>query len=148
MSDPRGARPTAAASSVPPSAATSVPAGRYGSTRRTDRRLLLGGAAVAVLALVGFLGWVAWHQGRQVSWQEVTFDATDPDRAGLTFQVTRPADRAVTCTVTALNRRHAVVGRQDVVVPPGGDRTVQLSARVRTAEPAVAAQVDRCGFTG
>jgi hypothetical protein len=125
-------------------------ADRYGTRRprRTDRRLLAGGAAVAVTAGVAFLGWVAWHQGRQVSWQEVAFDPADQSRPGLTFQVTRPSGATVTCTVTALNGRHAVVGRRDVVVPAGPDRTVQLVTTVRTAEPAVAVAVDRCAVTG
>jgi hypothetical protein len=120
---------------------------RYG-TRRPDRRLLVSAAGVTVAVAVGFLGWVAWHQGRQVSWQEITFGATGPARAELTFQVTRPAGARVTCTVNALNGRHTVVGRRDVVVPAGGDRTQQVSTEIRTAEQAVAAAVARCAVTG
>lgn len=146
---PAGAAPASAAASAPASGAGSPVADRYGRRGGTGRRpVLLVGAVVAMLAAVGFIGWVAWEQGRRVTWQEITFDAGDPYRTGLTFQVTRPPGAAVTCTVKALNRRQQVVGRRDVPVPPSRERTDQVSTDIRAAEPAVAAAVDRCAITG
>jgi Domain of unknown function (DUF4307) len=97
-----------------------------------------------VLLLVGFAAWAAVHQGHQISWQEVAYQVPDDANATLTFQLTRPADSAVVCTVRALNSRHADVGLQDVRIPAGSDATVQVSARVRTAERASAVAVKAC----
>ena len=124
------------------------PTGRYGDRPGRRRGPLLAAAGVGLLLTVGFAGWVAGHQGQQVTWQEITYRVDGSAAIGLTFQVRRPIGTAVTCTVRALNQRHTEVGRLDLAIPLGPDPTPQLSARIRTVEPPVAAEVKSCVATG
>ena len=59
------------------------------------------------------------------------------------YRLTRPADRAVTCTITGLDARKGIVGTVTDEVPAGESR-VQRSVEIRTAQRAVTGVVDSC----
>jgi hypothetical protein len=95
--------------------------------------------AVAVAVWLG-LGTAA----TPVTWQQVGFTVGD-GAVEVVADITRPDPSvAVTCRVEALSRSHAQVGVVEVDVPAGADRTVRLTATVRTAEPAVTGVVETC----
>jgi hypothetical protein len=127
-------------------AATAPPAGRYGRPagpagrrRLTIALWLLGVIALAVAVWLG-LGTAA----TPVTWQQVGFTVAD-GQVEVVADITRPDPSVpVTCRLEALSRSHAQVGVVEVDVPAGDDRTVRLTATVRTSEPAVTGVVDEC----
>jgi MFS family permease len=147
VSTPTGPEPPTGPTGPSPAGPTR-PTDRYGDRPGRRRSTLLATAGVGLLLMVGFAGWVARHQGQQVSWQEIAYRVDGGAAIGLTFQVSRPVGTAVTCTLRALNQRHTEVGRLDLAVPLGPDPTPQLRARIRTVEPPVAAEVKSCVATG
>lgn len=60
------------------------------------------------------------------------------------FDIHRPADTAVTCTVVTLDASFGTVGTLPVTVPAGPDTDVHQQVVVRTAARAVSADVQRC----
>lgn len=124
---------------------TALP-GRYGrDARRTTRRRLWLVAALGAAVLLAWLGWsVVRAASPEVRVADASFAVQGPDRVRLGFAVTRRDPRAtVRCAVSAENDRHTVVGYRLVTVPPGRAHEV-LAVTIRTQEPAVAAQSERC----
>ncbi len=116
---------------------------RYGRT--TPRRSVVVALAAALCLLaVGWAAWAAWSGRNQVHWQDVAFDVSANAHAGLTFDVTLRPGTTTVCTVHALNRAFAEVGRMDVPVGPSTARTVRRSVVIATSEQAVTAVVKRC----
>jgi hypothetical protein len=96
------------------------------------------GAMVAVVIWYG----LAANVGAVVP--EVTaYRVVSDSQLEVDYRLTRPADRAVTCTITGLDARKGVVGTVTDEVPAGESR-VQRSVEIRTAQRAVTGVVDSC----
>ena len=96
------------------------------------------GAMVAVVIWYG----LAANVGAVVP--EVTaYRVVSDSQLEVDYRLTRPADRAVTCTITGLCARERSVGTVPDEVPAGESR-VQRSVEIRTAQRAVTGVVDSC----
>ncbi len=62
----------------------------------------------------------------------------------MTFEVTKPKEATVTCTVTALSESYAEVGVRTVEVGPADAATRRVTVTVQTTELAVTGVVDSC----
>ncbi|MEP7762991.1 DUF4307 domain-containing protein [Sanguibacter sp. 25GB23B1] len=131
-----------------PSPTTSVqpPQDRYGTTRRPTNpvvlRVLLAGVAVAVLALVA---WMAFAQeGNDVRGRDVGYSVTSPEVVEITFDVAKPKDATVVCTLEALNSSYAQVGTREVTIGPSTLAEARFTTEIATSEEAVTAVVESC----
>ncbi len=126
--------------------ATRPPAGRYGPepTARSVRRgrLALVTAGVLGVALVVWIGLSL--AGRPVSWKDVGFHVQGPQAIDVTFEVTKPKEATVRCTVTALSESYAQVGVRSVDVGPADTATRRVTVTVQTSELAVTGTVEPC----
>ena len=80
----------------------------------------------------------------QPSWQTVGYKVVDDQTVRVTFEVSRPGGKALTCTVEALARDFGVVGTAQVDVPASSDETSTQTASLRTTSRAVTGQVRTC----
>ena len=62
----------------------------------------------------------------------------------MTFEVTKPRESTVTCTVTALSESYAQVGVRTVEVGPSDAATRRVTVTVQTTELAVTGTVESC----
>ncbi len=101
---------------------------------------------VAGLALI-FVGWVLWaalaQADRPVRWRTVGYTDVTETSVTVEFDVFKPADRGVSCTVRALDVSSTEVGRATVAVTaPQADVHVVYALPV-TGRP-TAAEVTDC----
>jgi hypothetical protein len=124
------------------------PAGRYRTSAPWVRPLVV--AAVALLA-VAFGAWLVWaglhHANPEVSARVTGFRVADDNTVRVTVQIERAAGQAVTCLVRAQAADHAIVGEREVVVPAGGDTSLQRTVVVRTERPATTGVLGGCRTT-
>lgn len=139
MADPQHA-PAPLPPTTPP---TTPPPGRYGGARRQlDRRTWV---AVVVVAAVLVAAWSAWAALRDdVQWKDVGFHVDGTTAVDVTFDVTKPREATVTCTVQALAESYAQVGVRTVEVGPADTATQRLRVRVATTQQAVTGVVESC----
>jgi hypothetical protein len=131
---------------VTDSPATRPPAGRYGPepTARSARRARLGLVVAGVLG-VALVIWIGLNlAGRPVSWKDVGFHVEDARSIDVTFEVTKPKDATVDCTVTALSESYGEVGVRTVEVGPAATGTRRVTVTVQNTELAVSGTVERC----
>jgi hypothetical protein len=124
------------------------PAGRYGrrrSGRRAPRWVVPALAGVLVLVLVGIL-WRVYASDPGIGYQVLKYQVADREVA-ITFEVTRPAGRAVSCVLRARSRDGAEVGREVVAVPTsGGNGSVVVTHTLTTKARPVTGEVEGCGL--
>ena len=131
-----------------PSAAPTplVPPGRYGPARTRMSpgvlRLLVGVVAVVVLAAVA---WMAFgQQGNDVRGRDVGYSVKSPEVVEITFDVAKPRDATVVCTLEALNSSYAQVGSREVTIGPSEVGEARFTTEIATSEEAVTAVVESC----
>lgn len=120
---------------------------RYGRTARSPaaRTGLYAVAVVLGSGLVGFLVWVALHAATpEVGAAVLRFTVADSATVTVELEVRRDPTATVRCDLVAFNAAHLPVGRREVLVPAGGERTVGLSAVIETAERSVGPEIEEC----
>ena len=126
--------------------ATRPPAGRYGPepTARSARRGRIGivVAAVVGIAVVVWIGLAM--AGQPVSYKDVGYHVDGSRSVDVTFEVTKPKESTVSCTVTALSESYAEVGVRTVEVGPADSATRRVTVPVQTTELAVTGIVESC----
>lgn len=76
------------------------------------------------------------------------YQILDPSTVSVTAAVTRPdPSRPAVCILRARSLDGGETGRREVLVPPSTDRTVQVTAVVRTTKPPVAGDVYGCSLS-
>lgn len=101
--------------------------------------------ALIVAVLSGGWGYVMLHANGNpsVGADVITFDASAADSAVITFTVHKPADRAATCRIQALDTKHREVGSREVAIPKGKS-DLEFTESLRTSAQATAVHVDYC----
>ena len=119
---------------------------RYGPASRASLpgRLLVIGVSVA------FLGWVLWMALSQTAtalqWRIDSYGDHSATHLSVRFTVTKPADKAVQCTLQAFDATGAVVGEATVPVPAGSP-TAHVTYDLHTLRQASGASVQSCVIT-
>jgi len=98
--------------------------------------ILLGCALAVWLGLASTLG--------KPSWTDLGYRVIDDQAVDVTYQVSRPNGRDVTCAIRALDKGFATVGLVEVRIPGSDASTVQRTTRVRTTTRAVTGLVRSC----
>lgn len=117
---------------------------RYRSLPRTQRVMWVVGP-LAILAGIGLAIWfgLAASIGKPL-WGNLGYDVRDDRHIVVTYQLSRPTDRTVVCAVEAREYSHAIVGRVEDVIPPGGEPRLVRHVEVRTSSRPVAGEVTQC----
>ncbi|GAB48620.1 DUF4307 domain-containing protein [Mobilicoccus pelagius] len=117
---------------------------RYRTLPRSQRILWIVGPLTLLLgtALAIWFG-LASTMGKPL-WTNVGYDIRDGRHVVVSYQLTRPTDRTVVCAVEARELSHAIVGRVEDVVPPGGEPRLTRHIEVRTSARPVAGEVTQC----
>ena len=109
--------------------------------------------ALGVLAgalAVAWAAWAAFSVDRPPTWTDIGFDLVDDSTTRVTFDTRfaadAPAGTTAVCTLRALNRSFAEVGRLDVRVRRGERPVVRTTATLRTSERAVTGTVKECAL--
>ncbi|MEO8517710.1 MAG: DUF4307 domain-containing protein [Dermatophilaceae bacterium] len=76
--------------------------------------------------------------------QDIGYRVVDDRTVDVTYRVSRPAGRDVTCVIRALDKGFATVGLVEVHIPGSDASTVQRTTRVRTTTRAVTGLVRSC----
>jgi hypothetical protein len=98
---------------------------------------ILSGCAVAVwFGLASTVG--------KPSWTDLGYRVIDNAAVDVTYLVSRPIGRDVTCTIRALDQGFGTVGLVEVHIPGSDQASVQRTTRVRTTTRAVTGVVRSC----
>ncbi|WP_018155007.1 DUF4307 domain-containing protein [Demetria terragena] len=107
---------------------------------------LFGGVTITIAVLV--IVWFGLSATAGITWTDTGHQTVDDRTIKARFDVV-DADRGpVTCTLAALSETKAVVGKRTVELPPSEFESTRHTVPVKTAERAVAVQVDECIRTG
>lgn len=133
------------ASGTAPGTPSPVASGRYdtrrGISRTTQVRLAVAAVTVAVLSIA----WVTMGPtASTVRGKDFGYSVQGPESVDITFDVAKPKDSTVVCTVEALNENYAQVGTKDVTIGPAEVTEARYTTTIATTELAVTAVVDGC----
>jgi hypothetical protein len=111
------------------------------------RGRFLGYIIIGLFVAVAAAGWgyvvLVGGGNPQVRAQVISFEVLSSDSAEITFSVHKPADRAATCRLRALDTRHAEVGSREIDIPSGRS-DLSFRERLRTSALATAVHVQYC----
>jgi hypothetical protein len=80
------------------------------------------------------------------SWTVLGYHVIDDRAVDVTYLVSRPTGRDVTCVIRAMNRSFGTVGLVEVHVPGSDTSSVKRTTRVRTTTRAVTGVVKSCAI--
>ncbi|WP_425437401.1 DUF4307 domain-containing protein [Mycobacterium angelicum] len=129
---------------------TERPEARYGRARlsgKTRRRVAIGLTVLVVVAGIA-IAVVGYHRigTSPVSGSLAGYQIIDDETASVTITVTRAdPSRPVHCIVRVRAKDGSETGRRELLVPPSGQATVQVTTTVKSAQPPVMADVYGCG---
>lgn len=114
---------------------------------RTRRRIVIAlGALTVMLGLLVAMNLYQRFEQVAVSGEMVAYDVLDEQSASVTISVTRkdPAIPVV-CIVRARARDGSESGRREILVGPSTQRTVQVTATVKTYKRPYVGDIYGCG---
>lgn len=126
------------------------PEARYGRARlsgKTRRRVAIGLAVLVVVAGIA-IAVVGYHRigTSPVSGSLAGYQIIDGETASVTITVTRAdPSRPVHCIVRVRAKDGSETGRRELLVPPSGQATVQVTTTLKSSQPPVLADVYGCG---
>ena len=104
--------------------------------------------ALGIAFTLAFAGWLGYREysvaGQRVTAQTLGFQVVDARTVSIDFEVSKPPEVTVVCTLQAEDIRHAVVGSTTATIPPADQRSTRHEATIRTTTQAVAALVHDC----
>lgn len=126
------------------------PEARYGRPRLSgrSRRRLAFGLAVLVVAAGAVVAMVGYQRlgTSDVAGSLAGYQVIDNETASVTISVTRSdPSRPVDCIVRVRSKDGSETGRREVLVPPSGQATVQVTTTVKSSKPPVMADIYGCG---
>ena len=101
--------------------------------------ILLGCAIAVWLGLASTVG--------KPGWTVLSYRVIDDKAVDVTYLVSRPSGRAVTCAIRAMDKGFATVGLVEVHIPGSNTSSVQRTTRVRTTTRAVTGVVKSCSVS-
>lgn len=131
-------------------AGRSTPPSRYGRTPMaagTRRRIVIAlGVLTVLLGLAVAISLYQRFEQVAVSGEMVAYDVLDEQSASVTISVTRKDPAVpVVCIVRARARDGSESGRREILVGPSTERTVQVTATVKTYKRPYVGDIYGCG---
>lgn len=119
---------------------------RYATARapRSRRLTVLGVVAGLTVGVLGAAYMAFGSPDAGVRGKDVGFSVTSSESVTITFDVAKPADSTVVCTLNALNTNYAQVGTRDVTIGPSDKGEARYTTQIATTELAVTAVVEAC----
>jgi hypothetical protein len=118
---------------------------RYGRGRRSRRPLIIGVAALVVLAGLVWLGWAAWVQSNPpVTSRLDGFQVVSATKATATIQVDKTKPVEASCRVQAKAADFSIVGELTVTVPADAPRHQSLPVTLTTQRSATSVVLVGC----
>jgi hypothetical protein len=123
------------------------PAGRYDERQPLPRAVLVFLGVLGALALVAF-AYLAYdrYSSNRTTFGVVGFTVLDDHRVQLSFEVNKPLDATVVCSLVARDRNHVSVGKTDVTVGPADRDPAQVTERFETTSRATSVDVTSCSL--
>ena len=126
------------------------PEARYGRPRmsRRSRRSIVSALALLVVAAGTVVAVVGYQRlgTSDVAGSLAGYQVIDNETASVTISVTRSdPSRPVDCIVRVRSKDGSETGRREVLVPPSGQATVQVTTTVKSSKPPVMADIYGCG---
>lgn len=121
----------------------STPSGKSGTLSPAGRTFAMVVGVVAILAAVVYCAWAVWVVPT-VRGKDVGFNIINSEVSEFTFDVAKPQDRSVLCSIDALNQSYAQVGTRDVLIGPAEQFEQRFTVEVRTSERPVSVTVNQC----
>ncbi|MBI9114717.1 DUF4307 domain-containing protein [Sanguibacter suaedae] len=120
-------------------------ADRYGAPRAPRRRTLVVVGAILLACGVAGAAWLAFGPSDDgVRGKTFGFSVLSSEEVEIRFDVAKPQDATVVCTLDAMNAGYAQVGTKDVTIGPSDAPERRYTTTIATSEEAVTAVVDSC----
>ncbi|MEV0588910.1 DUF4307 domain-containing protein [Nonomuraea sp. NPDC050310] len=102
---------------------------------------------VLVAIFMGGWGYVVWIATGDagVPSRVLTFNVKAPDRAEITFALTKPDERTARCRIQALDKNHVEVGSKEVTIA-AGEGMNQLKESLQTSAQASSVHIQYCNL--
>jgi len=117
---------------------------RYGQKAGVNPKRFRAFAIVGVVLMTITAMWFGFANHSPISHQDIGFRVVSEWQTEVDFEITKPNDATVVCSIEALNNSYLTVGYKEVVIGPSDFRTNRLSVMVNTTELAVTGLVDEC----
>jgi hypothetical protein len=117
---------------------------RYGQKPPRDPKSFRRFAIVGVTALTLTAMWFGIANYSPVSYQNIGFRVISELQTEVDFELTKPANATVVCSVEALNNAFATVGWIELEFGPSELQTIRHTVSLITTELAVTGLVDEC----
>lgn len=122
--------------------------GRQGMSASTRRWLAIAlGVLVLVLGIgVAVVGYQRF-EGNDVEGAMAAYEVLDSQTVSVTISVTRKdPSKPAHCIVRVRSRDGAETGRREILVPPAAQKTVQVTATVKSYKPPYVGDIYGCGI--
>ncbi len=119
-------------------------ADRYGQKPALEAKRLRPWAIAGVAVMTITAMWFGFANYSPVSHQDVGFRVISQWQTEVDFELTKPKDSTVICTIEALNNSYLAVGYLQVELGPSDFVTNRHTVSVNTTEMAVTGLVDEC----
>ena len=119
-------------------------ANRYGQKPAGDPKRFRIFAIVGVALMTIVAMWFGIANFSPVSHRDVGFRVISQWQTEVEFEVTKPTDATVVCTIETLNNSYLTVGYLQVELGPSDFQTNRHKVSVNTTELAVTGLVDEC----
>ena len=119
-------------------------ADRYGQKPAGDPKRLRTFAIVGVALMTIVAMWFGIANYSPISHRDVGFRVISQWQTEVDFEVTKPTDATVVCTIETLNNSYLTVGYVEVELGPSDFQTNRHTVFVNTTEMAVTGLVDQC----
>ncbi|WP_169514090.1 DUF4307 domain-containing protein [Jonesia quinghaiensis] len=126
-----------------PVMAPSTPAGPSGSLTPRGRSFAIILGVLAIVVAIAVAAWYAWG-APTIRGKNVGYSVKSSELVEITFDVAKPQDMTVICTLDALNTNYAQVGTKEVRIGPAEVFEQRFTTEIRTTEEAVTAVVESC----
>ena len=119
-------------------------ADRYGQKPAADPKRFRALAIIGVAIMTIVAMWFGIANFSPVSHRDVGFRVISQWQTEVDFEVTKPIDATVICSIEALNNSYLTVGYIEVELGPSDFQTNRHTVSVNTTEMAVTGLVDEC----
>ena len=108
------------------------------------RRFIVVGVVLAILGSALIVWFALSATVTKPMWRDVSYSVVDDRLTTMRFELTKPKDMTVDCTVIAQETNHGVVGRTIVAIGPTQTASTVHEVQIKTTTLAVIGTVRTC----